>query len=192
MADLRQLPALANITRAPGDDFTLQVTVTNTDGPVDLTGWTFDTRAVDATIVDAAAGRFDIVPRWSTVGVRRWWVTRSSPSARRLLSGSDEVSEQADRTPGDVDLSLQLVDGDAVVLSITGGGSGSGGVTAHGDLTGLDADDHPQYLRVDSGAYQPPGNYVESTDVTDIVELTQSAYDALTPDADTLYIIVGA
>ena len=27
------------------------------------------------------------------------------------------------------------------------------GTTAHGDLTGLDADDHPQYLRVDSGDY---------------------------------------
>ena len=42
-----------------------------------------------------------------------------------------------------------------------------------------------------SGAYQPPGNYVESTDVTDIVELTQDAYDGLTPDPDTLYIVVG-
>ena len=33
--------------------------------------------------------------------------------------------------------------------------------------------------------------YVASDDVRTIVELTQAAYDALTPDADTLYVIVG-
>ena len=38
---------------------------------------------------------------------------------------------------------------------------------------------------------QATGDYVESTDVTDIVVLTQAAYDALTPDADTLYVVVG-
>jgi hypothetical protein len=32
---------------------------------------------------------------------------------------------------------------------------------------------------------------VESTDFTDIVKLTQAEYDALTPDASTLYVIVG-
>jgi hypothetical protein len=33
---------------------------------------------------------------------------------------------------------------------------------------------------------------VISTDVTDIVQITQAAYDALSPpDADTLYVIVG-
>jgi hypothetical protein len=33
-------------------------------------------------------------------------------------------------------------------------------------------------------------NSVESTDVTDIVSLSQGAYDALTPVATTLYVIV--
>lgn len=27
--------------------------------------------------------------------------------------------------------------------------------------------------------------------ITDVVEVTQAAYDALTPDANTLYVIVG-
>jgi hypothetical protein len=37
-------------------------------------------------------------------------------------------------------------------------------------------------------------NFVESTDITDIVKLTQAQYDALSPgpDADTLYLIVPA
>jgi hypothetical protein len=34
-------------------------------------------------------------------------------------------------------------------------------------------------------------NAVSSADVDDIVVLTQSAYDGLTPDASTLYVIVG-
>lgn len=32
---------------------------------------------------------------------------------------------------------------------------------------------------------------VASTDVNTVVVLTQSAYDGLTPDAQTLYVIVG-
>ena len=37
-------------------------------------------------------------------------------------------------------------------------------------------------------------NFVSSTDVTDIVKLTQAEYDALDPgpDANTLYVIVPA
>jgi hypothetical protein len=34
-------------------------------------------------------------------------------------------------------------------------------------------------------------NAVTSTNVDNIVVLTQSAYDGLTPDANTLYVIVG-
>ena len=34
-------------------------------------------------------------------------------------------------------------------------------------------------------------NFVSSSDFDNIVKLTQAQYDALTPDADTLYIIVG-
>jgi len=34
-------------------------------------------------------------------------------------------------------------------------------------------------------------NAVNSTDFTDIVRLTQAAYDLLTPDANTMYVIVG-
>jgi len=34
-------------------------------------------------------------------------------------------------------------------------------------------------------------NWVSSTQLDNIVKLTQAEYDALTPDADTLYIIVG-
>jgi hypothetical protein len=39
-------------------------------------------------------------------------------------------------------------DSDGSVIVGPGGGGGSGGVTAHGDLTGLDADDHTQYLNI--------------------------------------------
>lgn len=34
-------------------------------------------------------------------------------------------------------------------------------------------------------------NPVQSTDVTSIVKLTQAAYDSLTPNAQTMYVIVG-
>ena len=44
-----------------------------------------------------------------------------------------------------------------------------------------------------SGAYAPAGDYVESTDVTSIVKLTQAQYEGLDPaDPDTLYIVVPA
>ncbi len=33
------------------------------------------------------------------------------------------------------------------------------------------------------------GQFVQSTTITDIVSLTQAAYDALTPDAATFYVI---
>ena len=174
MSELRQLPARLDLVRAPGDDVTITVTVTDGTNPVNLTTWTLAGEGCDVTITDAPAGVFTVVPTGTTVGSRPWRVTRTAPDVRSLLAGSDRVSEQSDRTPGDVDLSLQLVDGDAVVLSITGGGSGSGGVTVHGDLTGLDADDHPHYLRVDSGAYvaSPPegGLVVFATEDTAVAD----------------------
>ena len=34
-------------------------------------------------------------------------------------------------------------------------------------------------------------NWVSSTQINNIVQLTQAAYDALTPDINTLYIIIG-
>lgn len=45
------------------------------------------------------------------------------------------------------------------------GGGGGGGVTKHSDLTGLDADDHPQYLTQARGdsRYQASGNYAPAT-----------------------------
>ena len=49
------------------------------------------------------------------------------------------------------------------------------------------ADNTP--LRPDSPALA--SQYVASGDIRDLVQLTQAEYDLLTPDADTLYVIVG-
>lgn len=45
-----------------------------------------------------------------------------------------------------------------------------------------DLNDNFQYLQSEK---------VASSDVTDIVVVTQAVYDGLTPDSSTLYIIVG-
>lgn len=42
----------------------------------------------------------------------------------------------------------------------------------------------------DIGA-QPAGDYVTSSTITEMVTLTQAAYDLLTPDPDTFYVVVG-
>lgn len=97
----------------------------------------------------------------------------------------------------------------------TPAGSG-GGVTDHGSLTGLADDDHPQYhtnARGDARYSQLGHGHAiseitgltteldnhdtalagkpDSADIDDIVVLTQAAYDALTPDSRTLYVVVG-
>lgn len=56
--------------------------------------------------------------------------------------------------------------------------SGDGAVTGVGSLSGL---------TVTAGS----GDLVVGQAITDIVALTQAEYDALTPDATTLYVITG-
>ena len=137
MSELRQLPARLDLVRAPGDDVTITVTVTDDGTPVDIGAWTLAGEGCDVTITDASGGVFTVVPTGTSVGSRPWRVTRTAPDVRSLLAGSDRVSEQADRTPGDVDLSLQLVDGDTVELAIAGGGGGGGSVILASVIGGL-------------------------------------------------------
>lgn len=86
--------------------------------------------------------------------------------------------------------------GDLATVATTG---------AYGDLSGLPtlgtaaATDATAYATAAQGALadtavQPAAisDFVSGTGVTDIVALTQAEYDALTPDANTLYVITDA
>ena len=65
------------------------------------------------------------------------------------------------------------------------GGGGGGAVDSVNGQTGavVVAEANEANVRAAGG--------VISADVTDIVQVTQAAYDALTPDPNTLYVIVG-
>ena len=122
MAELRALPARLDLVRPPGDDFTVQVTVTDDGTPVDISGWTLSGDGCDVAVSDGPAGVFTVTPTAEPVGSRRWTVRRTAPDVRTVLSGSDRVSEQADRTTTPIAVELQLVDGTPVVLDITQSG----------------------------------------------------------------------
>lgn len=119
-------------------------------------------------------------------------VLRSSVAARRPASG--------ERLPGELyvnfaDQILGYIDanGDPVDLPVDGG---TPGVTVHADLTGLDADDHPQYLTEARGdaLFLTPAEgdalYLTQTEA-DGLYLTPAQGDAtyLTPaQADATYL----
>ena len=119
MAELRALPSRLDLVRPPGDDFAVQVTVTSDGTPVNISGWTLAGDGCDVAVSDGPAGVFTVTPTAEPVGSRRWTVRRTAPDVRTVLSGSDRVSEQADRTAGPVTAELQLVDGTPVSLEIS-------------------------------------------------------------------------
>ena len=139
------------------------------------------------------------------------------------LVGAEVVTSSERDSIGGVDLYpgrlVWVTDADPPGLDVW---DGSGwlrvGATDHDALTGLTADDHPQYVPADGsrpltgpldadghrladvgdptgeGDAVPRGygdaRYVRSETVRHIVELTETAYDALDPpDPDTLYVV---
>jgi len=130
---------------------------------------------------------------------------RTSPEPARVLLTGAEV---------DADTLLPTTSGTGPIAIPGGGSSFSGAYSdlagrpafadvatsgAYADLTGAPSiPDSPDDIGAQpagdyqpAGSYQPAGDYVTSETITTIVTLTQAAYDALTPDADTLYVIVG-
>jgi len=137
VTELRALPARLDVVRPPGDDFVITVSVNDGTDPIDISGWTLTGEGADATITDGAGGVFTVEPEAATLGARPWRVTRTAPGVRSLIAGDDRVSDDADLTAGDLEVDLQIVDGGAVTLTITGG-SGAAGASTLGELTDVD------------------------------------------------------
>ena len=137
MAELQQLPGRLNLTRAPEDDFTVQVTILDNGTPVDITSWEWDAANITVTVIDGPSGRVNLTPTADTVGLRTWRLTRTTPDPRTILAGSDRVTLAAQTTPGTLDVSLQITDGTVAQLSL------APTVEATGELAILSADDLP-------------------------------------------------
>ena len=103
-----------------------------------------------------------------------------------FMLGQEPASTLANWIALDASDAVDSVNGQVGVVTLGAADVGAAPAShshAIGDVTGLQS-------ALDGK--QATGDYVESTDVTDIVVLTQAAYDALgTPDANTLYVVSG-
>lgn len=100
---------------------------------------------------DIAVSSFGQTVQFITQYRRVWW--RSGSVIVQLVS-LDGVLEALDAVALAFEDAVFFVDGNApddTGNAMSDGGGGGGGVTAHGALSGLDGDDHPQYLTAGRG-----------------------------------------
>ena len=127
-----RLPAGAQLLLYPGDPLHVEVTVVDGDGPVDITGWAFESTigdvALTVAIVDAAAGRFDLLlaDTEDLDGRHVWRLVRTGPGdPTTWVHGIALADRKAGSPTSTVDIRVE--DGtDELVLQVLEGRPGTG------------------------------------------------------------------
>lgn len=164
----------------------------------------FDVLPSDSTEVAAQSRGFAVIVTATVTDTRGARATRSTTRTVKVPVGTGVVSlgtlEPAEGLPSQwvtvSDMQVDLAAQGAAVraaasaaeraaaaaeAAAAASGGGGGGVSDHGALTGLDDDDHPQYLTQARGdaRYSAPGHTHPATAVTDLTEAVQDIVGAL-------------
>lgn len=120
-------PARLPVTVGTDDELVLPVLVTSGDAPVDISAWTLEAESATVAIIDGAGGRFDLTFDTSP-GFRAWWVRRSAPDPRLLISDVLKVNREGVSDPtGKQTISLEISTLDAVAVTLQTDAVGNGG-----------------------------------------------------------------